>query len=167
MRVHLVGAHPVPESYNMALRARALATLEAAGHDVDLLDLCADARPDQHRSRLDRAEAVVLVYPTWWGGPPAVMKDWIDRCWPEPGNPTAPGRLDNLARLAVVTTHGSGRLRNGVQGEPGRRLIGRGLRSCCRRGTRVEWIAMYDMDRSTPEKRRAFLDRVERDLGAW
>ncbi len=167
MRVHLVGAHPVPESYNLALRDRAVAALTDAGHDVDLLDLYADTAPADHGPRLAEAEAVVLVYPTWWGGPPAVLKDWIDRCWPEPGDPSARGRLDNVGRLAVVTTHGSGRLRNGVQGEPGRRLVGRGLRSCCRAGTRLQWIAMYDMDRSTPAERRRFLDRVERALAAW
>lgn len=167
MRVHLVGAHPVPESYNGAVRARAVAALEGAGHDVDLLDLYADRAPADHGPRLADAEAVVLVYPTWWGGPPAVLKDWIDRCWPEPGVPSATGRLDNVCRLAVVTTHGSGQLRNRLQGSPGRRLVGRGLRSCCRRGTRLEWIAMYDMDRSTPARRRAFLDRVERALAIW
>ena len=27
------------------------------------------------------AEALVLVYPTWWSGQPAMLKGWIDRVW--------------------------------------------------------------------------------------
>jgi len=31
--------------------------------------------------RLMSAEALVLVFPTWWFGFPAILKGWFDRVW--------------------------------------------------------------------------------------
>ena len=32
-------------------------------------------------SNLKWAEAILLVYPTWWYGLPAMLKGWFDRVW--------------------------------------------------------------------------------------
>ena len=42
MRVHYLYCHPQATSFHAAIRARALAGLAAARHEVDLLDLYAD-----------------------------------------------------------------------------------------------------------------------------
>jgi putative NADPH-quinone reductase len=35
--------------------------------------------------RLRAAEALVLCFPTWWYGMPAILKGWFDRIWlPDP-----------------------------------------------------------------------------------
>ena len=39
MRILVVWAHPLAESYSAALKNRAVSTLEEAGHQIDLLDL--------------------------------------------------------------------------------------------------------------------------------
>jgi NAD(P)H dehydrogenase (quinone) len=31
------------------------------------------------QDRVRRADLVVLAFPLWWGGPPAILKGWIDR----------------------------------------------------------------------------------------
>ena len=34
---------------------------------------------DRHHELLQWADAIVWVYPTWWSGPPAILKGWVDR----------------------------------------------------------------------------------------
>ncbi len=31
------------------------------------------------RAKIERANHIVIVYPNWWGGPPALLKGFIDR----------------------------------------------------------------------------------------
>jgi putative NADPH-quinone reductase len=72
--------------------------------------------------------------------------------------------LRNVRRIVVVTTHGSSKLVNAVQGEGGKRVVTRALRSLCSRRCRTTWVAMYGVDTSTTDERSTFLDRVERRL---
>jgi putative NADPH-quinone reductase len=69
-----------------------------------------------------------------------------------------------VRRLVAVTTHGSSKLINMLEGETGRRVIGRAVRALCHRSARTTWLAMYEMDQSTAERREAFLDQVGRRL---
>ena len=192
MRVHVLFAHPVHDSFGAALRDTVVEALEGAGHGVDLADLYAqdfdpvlskDAHA-RHRegpetkpeiatlaAALRAAEALVFVYPTWWGGQPAMLKGWFDRVLVEGVAYTFPDGarriqplLRGVRRLVVVTTHGSGKWINTLQGEPGKRVILRGLRSLCHPLTRSRWISLYGMDTATDADRQAFLDRVTQRL---
>ena len=42
MKVLYLYCHPLPDSFHGAIRARALESLKAAGHETDLLDLYAE-----------------------------------------------------------------------------------------------------------------------------
>ncbi|MCK9858971.1 NAD(P)H-dependent oxidoreductase [Paenibacillus sp. ATY16] len=42
-------------------------------------DMHADPELDRHRQQLLWAEKIVLVYPIWWGRPPAMLLGYIDR----------------------------------------------------------------------------------------
>src|SRR4051812_9764266 len=100
MRVLYIYCHPLPESFHAAIRVKALAALAAAGHEVDLLDLYAEkfdpvlsegARRHYHDTsrnqiglepmiaRLAAAEALVVQFPTWCFGMPAMLKGFFDR----------------------------------------------------------------------------------------
>jgi NAD(P)H dehydrogenase (quinone) len=192
VRVLLVYAHPVEGSFASALRDAAARSLQTAGHDVDLLDLYAEGfvpelsavershhldpvsttpRLVPHAERLRRAEALVLVYPTWWGGQPAILKGWFDCVWTggvafhlPPGAPRIKPLLRNVRRLFVVTTHGSSKLVNALEGEPGKRIVGRSLRMLCHPRARFRWIALYGMDRAGGDDRAAFVRKVEQRL---
>ncbi len=101
-------------------------------------------------------ETLVLVYPTWWSGQPAMLKGWIDRVWANGVAWTLPAGssrirplLCNVRRIVVVTTHGSSKLVNSLQGEGGKRVVTRALRSLCSRRCRTTWVAMYGVDTST------------------
>lgn len=98
-RVLVVYCHPNPASYTHAVLDEVVAGLGATEADVRVLDLHAEGFDpvlvvnETHRRRdLDKVEAtrahrelvawcdaMVLVYPVWWGGFPAVLKGWIDR----------------------------------------------------------------------------------------
>ena len=103
---------------------------------------------------------------------PAILKGYVDRVW-GPGIAFAPdaagGRilplLRNVRLFGVVTSYGSpwwfARL---VAGDPGRKVMLRALRPLCARGAETFYLAHYDMDRSTPKSRQAFLARVEARL---
>ena len=191
MRVLVVYCHPNPASLVAAARDRALAGLERAGHEVRLTDLYADdfepamsaaerrthAEPGvlpqlgSYADDLAWAQALVLVYPTWWSGQPAMLKGWIDRVWvagvawelPPGGNVLKP-LLSNVRRIVVVTTHGSSKLLNSLQGEPGKRTATRSIRTMCSKRTRTTWCALYGLDSASESQRQAFLDRVEQTL---
>ena len=64
----------------------------------------------------------------------------------------------------MVTSHGSTKLVNALEGEGGKRTIGRALRTLCSRRCRTSWIALYDIDRADEPRRTRFLARVERQL---
>jgi len=191
VNVLVVHCHPDPASFVASARDRVLTALEGAGHVVRVTDLYADGFDpcfDEHdrRTHLDPGtapalqrhaddlrwcDALVLVYPTWWSGQPAMLKGWIDRVWANGVAWTIPAGasrlrplLRNVRRIVVVTTHGSSKLVNSLQGEGGKRVVTRALRSLCSRRCRTTWVAMYGVDRSTAEDRHAFLDRVERRL---
>lgn len=188
MRVLAVYCHPNPTSLIASARDRAVLGLESAGHDVRLTDLYADefepamsaherqthkepgVAPEITRyvDDLAWAEALVLIYPTWWSGQPAMLKGWVDRVWVagvawdlREGDRMPTARLRNIRRIVVVTTHGSSKLINSLQGEGGKRTVTRALRAMCSRRTRTTWCALYGLDTNDEAKRVAFLDRVE------
>jgi NAD(P)H dehydrogenase (quinone) len=188
MKTLVVYAHPDPASFVAAVRDSVLANLRMAGHHVRLVDLYADGfdarmtaeeraehhhpravRPelDEYADALQWAEAIVFIYPTWWAGQPAILKGWFDRVWTnEIAYRLVDGRrrpvplLRNIRRLVVVTTHGSSKWVNAVEGEGGKRIVCRSLRVMCSRWTRTRWIALYDVDRATESDRQRFLRRV-------
>jgi len=184
----VVYAHPVDDSFNSAVRDTVVRTLKEGKHEVRLRDLYAEnfdpflsaseralhhtppsTRPELGRDVEDLrwCEALVFVYPTWWSGLPAMLKGWIDRTWmnevawvlPAGANTIRP-RLTNIRRLVAVTTHGSSKIVNALQGEPGKRTITRSIRVMCNRWCRARWIALYGLDKSTAESRAKYLNRV-------
>ena len=191
MNVLVVHCHPDPLSFVAALRERVVETLRAKGHAVRERDLYAEgfdpefsaaehARhlqpgvdPDLigHTDDLQWCETLVLVYPTWWSAQPAMLKGWFDRVWvrgvawelPEDSARIRP-LLRNVRRIVAVTTHGSSKFVNAVEGEAGKRTMTRALRLMCHRRCHTRWLAMYDVDRSTLADRRQFLRRVERRI---
>jgi NAD(P)H dehydrogenase (quinone) len=189
----VVVAHPSTESYCHALAARAEAGLLEAGHEVVVLDLYAlGVRPAMtadereayhgetpiidpliaaHAALVQRAEALVFVYPTWWSGLPAVLKGWLERVMvpgvgfvlDERTNKVRPG-LRQMRHLVGISTYGSPRGYVRLVNDNGRRIVTRALRMSCGFGARTTWLGLYAIDTSTPPQRQAFLARVERKM---
>ncbi|MEX2625701.1 MAG: NAD(P)H-dependent oxidoreductase [Ilumatobacteraceae bacterium] len=188
MRVLVVHCHPDPTSLVSAAHQRVLIGLARAGHEVRVRDLYAEGfdplfDADDHRRHLEPGPApgleshvddlrwcdtIVFVYPTWWSGQPAMLKGWIDRVWVRgvawelrDGADRLRPLLRNVRRLVVVTTHGSSKLVNALEGESGKRTVTRSLRLMCHPRCRTSWWALYGIDTAPASKRTGFLDRVE------
>lgn len=194
MRVLVVRAHPLADSFNAALHERTHAGLARAGHEIDTIDLYADGfdprlsasdRAQYHDGgaplpadiagyveRLRRAEALVLVFPVWCFGVPAILKGFFDRClrpgvaFELTGERVLP-RLQNIRQLAAVTTYGRPRWMVWYVGDLPRRQVTRYLRWFCHPRARTDYLAHYHMNASTPASRAAFLARVERRMAAF
>jgi NAD(P)H dehydrogenase (quinone) len=193
VNVLVVYCHPDANSFNAFVLERVVATISAK-HTVRVLDLYADG----FNPRLDKAELadqlvgaplpdelaphvemlrwcnrLVFVYPTWWSGPPAMLKGWFDRVWVRgvayelDDRGRLRGLLTNIGRVTVVTTHGSSKIVNVAEGETGKQLMRRSLGPLCTRISPVRWIALYTVDRSSAAQRLAFVRRVERRLSRW
>jgi len=101
MHVLTVIDHPNPDSFSHALAARFDAGAIAAGHSVERADLHAEGFDPRwriedaaqfedgpsprdvldHQARIERCDAICLVFPMYWYGMPAMTKGWIDRVW--------------------------------------------------------------------------------------
>lgn len=192
-RALVVYCHPSPTSFVAALRDRVLVGLETAGAETRLIDLYAEdftpefseaeraahlddgAAPDisHHADALQWCDMLIVVYPTWWAGQPAMLKGWFDRvfvsgvAWQLPaGASRLRPRLNNVRRIIAVTSHGSPKYINALEGEGGKRTISRAIRPMCHRFCRATWLAIYNLDRSADDGRVRFLDRVERTITA-
>lgn len=187
-------AHPVETSFVAALHGAAVAALRRRGHEVDDCDLNVEGfdpvmsrqeRIDYHDTTVNRApvasyvdrllaaEALVLTFPVWNYGFPAILKGFIDKVFLpgvsfelSPDGGYAPA-LRNIGRLAAVCTYGGDRWRTILMGDPPRRVVKRSLRALIRPGAPCQYLAHYDMNRTRSERRARFLDEVRRAFEAW
>ena len=166
-RAVVVYAHPCYDSFAAAMRVAAVAGLVRAGHEVTVLDLHRDGIdiagpiPDDHLDALATADVFVLVYPTWWGGQPAILTGWMGLLV------DLPGRVLPRARRAVaVTSHGSSQLSNALGGRPGYHVLRRFTTMTCAPRVKRDFVAFYGIDTVGAAARTAFLDRVTERLSA-
>ena len=174
----------------------AIDALTEAGHEVQIEDLyqtgfapalTVDERRSYYgpafdstevQSQVDRllaADALVLVFPTWWFGFPAILKGWFDRVW-APGiaydhasdlGPIKP-RLHKLRRALAITSLGSpwwvDRL---VLRQPVRRVLKTALLGTCAPACRFEMLSLYKAERLAPNELQAFCSRIHQVLAKW
>lgn len=192
MDVLIVTAHPREDSFNHALTEAAERGFRRAGHDVTTLDLYAigftpamtaaerhayhgeqpliDPMAAAHAELVQRAEVLVFVYPTWWSGPPAMLRGWLERVlvpgvafrFDESGK-VRPA-LTNVRRIVGISTYGSPWTYVKVMQDGGRRMLTRALRLNCGFSTPTTWLGLYSIDTQGDAERRAFLDRVEHSM---
>jgi putative NADPH-quinone reductase len=186
-------AHPVETSFNAGLHRMIVERLTATGHTVDDCDLYAeDFDPRLTRTerlgyhdqrgpgdavanyveRLLRADALVLSFPVWNFGYPAILKGFFDRVFlPGVSFRLVDGKvqpsLHNICKLAAVTTYGGSRFRAMLMGDPPRKLVKRLLRATIKPGASVSYLAHYSMNLSTDETRNRFVAKVAAGMDAF
>jgi putative NADPH-quinone reductase len=193
MNILVLYAHPVETSFNAGLHRMIVERLTAAGHAVDDCDLYAEdfdprltqkEKLDYHNQRgpadavapyverLLGADALVLSYPVWNYGFPAILKGFFDRVFlPGVSFKLVDGKvrpsLYNIGKIAAITTYGGSRFRAMLMGDPPRKLVNRMLRATVKPGASVSYLAHYSMNLSTIETRRAFMAKVSARMDAF
>jgi NAD(P)H dehydrogenase (quinone) len=193
MKVLIVLAHPLKDSFAASVAGTARETLESKGHVVDVLDLYAedfDPRLSEAERRgyfdtpydtdsvsdivrrLQEADGVIFVFPQWWFNFPAILKGYFDRVL-VPGvafdHDLKGGRiipkLNNIKILWALTTTGSPWIVvHAYMGNPVKRLLKRGIGAFCSKSLNFKMISLHDMDRVTQAKREAHMIRIRRAL---
>lgn len=187
MRILVVYCHPVETSYNASLHAEVVRSLRAAGHEVDDCDLYAEgfnpvmsreerlgyhevpanqAPVQSYVDRLRRAEALVLCFPTWCFGMPAMLKGFFDRVLmpgvafdiSDPAN-VRPA-LTHLKHISAVVTYGRPRWTAWFMGDPPRKAVTRYLRLLTGGAARIDYHACYHLNVATRARLDAFRRRV-------
>ena len=194
MRILVVFAHPLETSFVSALHGRTVEILRAGGHSVDDLDLYAEKFDpvmsregllryvdtktntrgvEAYVQRLRAAEALVLVFPVWFDGLPAIMQGYFQRVF----LPGVALRIDeaglfhpnlhHIKRIASVCAYGEGERDVSAKGDPTLRFVRDNIGALIDPKGRFEYLALYDMNFSAAPRRAAFLERVTRALEAW
>lgn len=189
----IVLAHPAELSLSRLIAETAVATLTASGRQPSLLDLYAhDFDPvltrlerstyyteaanfeafKSHADLLSHSEILVLVFPTWWFGLPAILKGWLDRVF-APGiafdhasdfGPIKP-RLVNLRKVVVVTTLGSPAWIDWlVMRRPVRRILKTAVFGLCAPQAKFRMLSFYSAEKPDPARVESFRQKVARAL---
>lgn len=192
MRVLLVIDHPYEGSYSRALAAAAIRGAQAAGHDVDVIDLdlddfdpvvrradlgawregrTVDPRAADYQRRLAAADHLVLVHPVWWEVMPARLKGFLDKVL-VPGFAYTESRIGSLQGLLglsgvtlVTTMTTPGPLYRLWFGAPAHRVVARGVFG--QLGVRrVRWVNHPRVAEVSPARRDRWLAALERRFAA-
>jgi NAD(P)H dehydrogenase (quinone) len=124
----IIACHPLKKSFTMAVAHRYAETVAGHGHEVVIRDLYRTGfnpvlKAKERRGRpaadvarewaaLGKPDVFVLVYPIWFGTPPAMLKGYIDRVFGagrSRGQGGEGGSRELLAgkRLVSLTSSGS------------------------------------------------------------
>lgn len=196
MNCLVVIAHPSKESLCRTVAVKAIDSLRAAGHVVVVEDLYANGfaptlteaeRASYYGSRYDSsavqaeigrllaAEGLVLFFPTWWAGFPAILKGWFDRVW-APGvaydhaddlGPIKP-RLTELRKVLAVTSLGAPWwVDRFVLRAPVKRVVRRAILGACAPVAKFEMLSLYKAEKLDAGQVQRFARKVERALAGW
>ena len=190
MKCLVVLAHPLEDSLCSYLAAETIGLLTAKGYEITIKDLYKErfnpvlTREERESyygkafdarqvagdiDQLRKAESLVLIFPTWWFGFPAILKGWFDRVW-------APGYaynhasdlgaitpcLDRLKEVKVVTTLGAPWWVDVfVLWKPVNRILKIALLGACTKNCRFKMLSLYKSERIRPSKAARFVKKIK------
>jgi NAD(P)H dehydrogenase (quinone) len=193
MKCLVVIAHPLQQSLCHTLAQKTIDLLQTANHEVVREDLYAeqfegaldaDERSSYYaptynaqavaaqKDRLMQADALVLCFPTWWFGFPAVLKGWFDRVW-GPGIAfdhaadlgAIQARLQRLRHVMVITSLGSpwwvDRL---LMRQPVRRILKTAILGTCAPQAKMRMLSIYRSEHLTPARFMQIEKQLEAQL---
>jgi NAD(P)H dehydrogenase (quinone) len=117
---------------------------------------------------LQWAESIILVFPTWWFGPPAILKGWFDRVWAPSiayDHATDLGsikpRLSGLRKVVAFTTLGSPWWADYfILRRPVRRVLKTAILGACAPQASLKFISFYRAERIGDKVAESSMDRV-------
>ena len=192
MRVLYIYSHPLKESLHGAIVERGKEAICGAGHELDFLDLHAenfdpvlraDERATYHDEsinqrtigpyldRLKAADAVIMQFPTWSFGPPAMLKGFVDRVTVPGGafdisNPkNLKPLLTNINHIIGIVTYGQPRWMAWWMRNPSKVFVTQLMRFYAGPGTKVEYHALYHINTASRPRCEKFIERIAERLG--
>jgi putative NADPH-quinone reductase len=189
-RCLIITAHPLPRSLTSRLAATVEAEVRAKGWEVTRHDLYDGFHPvlspeeragyyatptatlQMEKQELADAQVLILVFPTWWFGFPAILKGWFDRLWTpgvafdhSPGfGPMIP-RLHALQEVLAVTTMGAPRWIDWlVLRQPVRRVLRLAILKPCAPKARLTWRVLHSAEEVKEPRLAALEARLKADL---
>ncbi len=190
MRFLVVFCHPSEDSFSAALFRLTCEVLRKSGHEVKVIDLYREGfNPTMSREEWDSylkntsenilklkshvdslcwANGLVLIFPIWMYGPPAMLKGWLERVWlPSIAFEVAPskkkiaqGKLKHIRIFSVITSSGSPRWWLWYIGNPAKSMLFKGYKILFHPNCKLKWFQLYDMNHSTSWDRENFLKKV-------
>jgi NAD(P)H dehydrogenase (quinone) len=196
MKCLVVTAHPLSKSLCKLLTEHVVSKLTSMKHKVVIKDLYAEkfepvltvteresyysgfydsSNISDEVKKLQEAEAIVLLFPTWWFSFPAILKGWFDRVW-------GPGiaydhannlgqikpRLYNLRKVLVVTTLGApwwlDRL---IMWQPVKRIVKVALLGACAKKSTLKYLSLYNSEKLNQESIAKFQHKIDKALNDW
>lgn len=153
----ILQAHPSENSFNQAILDTAIVSLQRSGINPTLIRLGKEKlRAD---TALKKPSALILIYPTWWGGYPASLMQWINEMYQSQSD-----LLQDVRKILSITTHGSSKFINLLQGEWGRSYTKNRIAKICDNSVQLKWTSLYKIDRCTDEELKDYLAKVKSDV---
>lgn len=196
MNILVVTAHPLKKSLCSNLAELIIGELKKSGHEIVVEDLyenhfnpvlSIDERQSYYATpyhasdvaselkRLKDAEGLVLVFPTWWFGFPAILKGWFDRVW-APGEayrhaddlgPIRP-QLNRLKKAFVVTTLGAPWwVDYFILRRPVKRIIRLALLGACAKNCNLTYLSFYKCEKVSYMRVRTIKKKIQSALIKW
>ena len=186
----IVSCHPLKDSLCHHLVGRVEAGLEAGGVAYEHLDLyergfeaalTAAERSSYfgdfdggaiggETARLKRMETLILVFPTWWFGMPALLKGWFDRVWapgvafdnvPETGAIT-PALADLRYCLAITTLTSPWKIDRLFLRQPVKRVLKGAILKGCAPQAAFEMLSLYGVAALDEARLEGFCRKIDR-----
>ncbi|MCP4294499.1 MAG: NAD(P)H-dependent oxidoreductase [Proteobacteria bacterium] len=196
MKCLVVVTHPLEESLCKQLSGFVVDKLHQLEHEVMVEDLYAErfeavltpveresyysrkydsSNVTEEVSRLEAADALILIFPTWWFGFPAMLKGWFDRVWGPgiaydlpPDSGLIKPRLNNLKRVLVVTTLGAPWwMDRFIMRQPVKRVIKYGILAPCAKRCELQFLSLYNSEIMTAQRVDEFKSKIEDSLSRW
>jgi len=193
MKISVILAHPDKNSFNHAIAAKCVKTLEQNGHEVyfhDLYDekfdpiLSAEEIPKDvalssvianHCYEISESDGIIIVHPNWWGQPPAILKGWVDRIIrpglayefleDDQGEGIPNGLLKATSALVFNTSNTETEREKNVFGDPLETIWKNCIFDLC--GVRNFYRKMFNIIvTSSEEQRKAWLNEVMSTVSA-
>ena len=191
MKCLIVTTHPLNDSLCKALSKHVIRKIEEKGYEIEIEDLYAknfepaltaeeresyysnsynQSKVSEEIKNLKKAEALILLFPTWWFSFPAMLKGWFDRVW-SPGVAynhasdlgSIKPLLNNLENVLVITTLGSpwwvDRL---VMRQPVKKVIKTALLETCAKNSKLKFLSLYNSEKLSKQKVLTFKHKIDR-----
>ena len=193
MNVVIVFNHPYEGSFCNAILDSVMKGLESANHDIDLIhldkdgfnpvmtseDLKAfrdkkpiDTKVLEYKSRLEKADRLIIIFPIWWELMPALTKGFIDKVifpgiafdYTNKSNTRMKPLLNKLKGVTIISTMNTPKVLY-------RLVFGNAIQKALLRGTfwklaysNRKWISFNMVKSVSQQKRENWLSKLEKQF---